>query len=123
MIAATLVLLLQGSQPAASTKGAMLYRRCIACHALEPGGNSPAGPTLHNIVGRRVAAEPGFHYSPALQRFAERHPRWTPQALSLFLVDPLAAVPGTHMGFAGLADPAERRTLIRWLADPQRPAD
>ncbi len=123
MIAALLALLAQASQPSGSTDGAALYRRCVACHALAPGRNSPAGPTLHNIVGRRVAAEPGFQYSPALERFSARHPRWTPQVLDIFLDDPLAAVPGTHMGFPGIADPAARRILIRWLADPHRRTD
>ena len=95
--------------------GERMYRRCYACHALEPGRNTPAGPTLHDIVGRAIAAEPGFNYSPALRRLAERQGRWSPMLLDQFLADPAAVAPGTEMGFPGLEDPSERQALLRWL--------
>ena len=96
--------------------GERVYRQCYACHALEPGRNTPAGPTLHAIVGRPIAAEPGFNYSPALRRLAGRHQGWSPDLLDRFLADPAAMAPGTEMGFSGLARPAERQALIAWLA-------
>ena len=107
-------------EPAA---GERLYARCYACHALEAGASTPAGPTLHAVVGRRVAAEPGFAYSPALTALAERHRVWTPELLDRFLADPEAVVPGTYMGFPGLADPAERRALIAWLSHRSHPGE
>lgn len=103
------------SPPAAAPPGERLYARCHACHALEPGRNTPAGPTLHAIVGRPIAAEPGFDFSPALRRLAARERRWTPELLDLFLADPEAVAPGTEMGFPGMDRPAERRSLIAWL--------
>ena len=123
MILALLAFLAQPAQPVETPDGARLFRRCIACHALEPGANSPAGPTLHNIVGRAVAAEPSFRYSPALQAYARHHPRWTEAELDRFLGDPWGAVPGTDMGFQGLDDPTERRALIRWLTRPDARGD
>ncbi|HEV2817425.1 MAG TPA: hypothetical protein VGW40_09435 [Allosphingosinicella sp.] len=104
----------------AAALAASPYAPCAACHALEPGRNSPAGPTLHAIVGRPVAGLEGFNYSPALRRFARRHPRWTRTLLDRFLADPEALVPGTEMGFIGMSDPARRRALIDWLAVPRR---
>lgn len=101
-------------------QGARAYALCVACHALEPGRNTPAGPTLHNLVGRRVAALPGFNYSPALRRFAVRNPRWTPALLDRFLADPEGLVPGTEMGLVGISDASRRRALIAWLAVPRR---
>ena len=95
--------------------GERLYRRCYACHALEPGRNSPAGPTLDNIVGRPIAAERGFDYSPALRRLAERYRRWTPELLDRFIADPEAIAPGAEMGFIGLSDAGDRRLLVDWL--------
>ena len=100
---------------AAEPDGARLFRHCTACHALEPGANSAAGPTLHGVVGRPVAAETDYNYSPALRRFAKLNPRWTTELLDRFLADPEAVVPGTEMGFPGLADPRARRTLTKWL--------
>lgn len=118
MIAAFLALFAQANAPALP-EGERLFRRCIACHALEPGRNTPAGPTLHNVVGRPVAAQPGFRYSPALRAHARTRPRWTEAELDRFLADPLAAIPGTDMGFQGMTDRRERLVLIRWLARPR----
>jgi cytochrome c len=98
--------------------GERIYRQCYACHALEPGRNTPAGPTLHAVVGRAVAAEPGFNYSPALRRLAQAEGRWTSDLLDRFLTDPAAVAPGTEMGYPGLADAAERRAVIAWLDRP-----
>ena len=99
----------------AAAPGAEAFAECVACHALEPGRNTPAGPTLHAIVGRRIAAEPGFNYSPALRRFARSNGRWTPALLDRFLADPEGFVPGTEMGSIGMRDAARRRALIAWL--------
>lgn len=105
-------------EPAASqlALGERLYRQCSACHALEPGRNTPAGPTLHAIVGRTVAAEADFNYSPTLRRLATQHERWTPELLDRFIADPAAVAPGNEMAFPGFRDPAQRRTLIAWLS-------
>ena len=109
------------SGPPEDRSGEQIYRQyCYACHALEPGRNTAAGPTLHLIVGRPVAAERGFNYSPAMRRLADGQPRWTPELLDRFLAEPVVIVPGTDMGFEGLPDAGQRRLLIDWLAD--RPA-
>ena len=123
MILALLAFFAQSAQPAFAPDGERLFRRCIACHALEPGANSPSGPTLHAIVGRAVATDPGFRYSPALRAHARTHPRWTEAELDRFLADPLGVVPGTDMSFQGIDDPAQRRALIRWLAGPDARSD
>ena len=122
MIVALLALLAQAAAPAPS-EGERLFRRCTACHALEPGRHSPAGPSLHNIVGGPVAGQAGFRYSGALQAYARRHPRWMEAELDRFIADPLAAIPGTHMSFPGIENPRERRALIRWLARPGARSD
>jgi cytochrome c len=41
---------------------------------------------------------------------------WDADTLNRFLAAPLPMLPGTSMGFAGIADDAERRNLIAWLA-------
>jgi cytochrome c len=100
--------------------GEMLYRQaCYSCHALEPGRDTPAGPTLHNILGRRIAARPDFNYSPALRRLAARRGRWTRELIDAFVADPETVAPGTEMSFIGMSD-VQRRVLIAWLADPNR---
>jgi cytochrome c len=95
--------------------GEQVYRSaCYSCHGLEPGGNTPAGPTLHNIVGRPIAAERDFNYSPALRRLARRHGRWTRDLIDRFVADPETLAPGTEMTFLGMSD-AQRTILLDWL--------
>ena len=101
-----------GKRPSAGERG---YQKCYSCHALEPGRNDLQGPNLHRIVGRRVASESGFAYSPALRRWARANPRWTPALIDRFAADPEALVPGTSMHFIGIADPRERAALIAYL--------
>lgn len=100
---------------AAAPDGAALFRQCTACHALEPGANTAAGPSLYGIVGRPVAAEATYNYSPALRRFARTNPRWTPELIDRFIAAPDTLVPGTEMGFSGMADKTKRGALIAWL--------
>ena len=107
-----------GAPSATRSQGERVYRQnCYACHAVEPGGTTPAGPTLHAILGRPIAADPNFRYSPALRRLAADHERWTPELLDRFITDPEAVAPGTQMGLLGLDDAAARRSLIEWLGD------
>ncbi len=112
---------LAAASPSAPARGELIYRRCYACHALEPDRNTPAGPTLHDIVGRPIAAQRGFDYSPALRRLAARHRLWTRELLGRFLADPEAVAPGTEMGFIGMHDSGERRALIDWLGARRKP--
>jgi cytochrome c len=40
---------------------------------------------------------------------------WNEETLDAFLADPLRVVPGTAMGYAGVADAQERADLIAYL--------
>ena len=99
-----------------TSAGERAYQKCYACHSLEGPDPSTQGPSLQAIVGREVAAEAGFAYSPAMRGYATRQRRWTREALDAFLADPQAVVPDNDMGFFGVRDPAERAALIEYLA-------
>lgn len=96
--------------------GERAYQKCYSCHSLEGPDSQLQGPSLRGIVGREVAAEPGFAYSPAMRAYAEQQERWTREALDAFIADPFAVVPDNEMGFFGIRDAAERRALIEYLA-------
>jgi cytochrome c2 len=109
-------------QPPAAAEGEGLsageraYQKCYSCHSLEGPDPRLQGPSLNGIVGREIAAEEGFTYSPAMRAYAGQQKRWTREALDAFIADPLAVVPGNEMGFFGIEDAEERRALIEYLA-------
>jgi cytochrome c len=96
--------------------GQQVYARCAACHAIEA---NRTGPQHCGLFGRRAGTAPGYEtYSKALR---DSHIVWDAHTLDRFLRDPMAAVPGTTMGYAGVKDDAERAALIEWLHDATRP--
>lgn len=98
--------------PATAAAGVQAFAVCGACHSVEEGGDARIGPNLFNVVGRAVAAVPGFDYSDELRAVGGT---WTPAQLDRFLTDPGAFAPGTRMGYTGVADAAERGALIAYL--------
>jgi cytochrome c len=95
-------------------RGRVAFQKCYACHAVERGKNDLSGPSLHRIVGRRVAVE-RFDYSPALRALARRRPRWSEALLDRYIADPESVAPKTSMTFTGMRDPRERADLIAYL--------
>jgi cytochrome c len=89
--------------------GAAIYERCAACHSL---ANDRAGPRHCGLLGRRAGTVPGFDYSEAMKRSGIV---WNEGSLDRFLAAPTRVVPGTSMGYAGVADPVERANLIAYL--------
>lgn len=97
-------------------RGSEIYQRCKACHAL---AYDRTGPRHCGLLGRRAGSVAGFTYSSALR---ESGIVWDRASLDAFLQNPLAAVPGTTMGYAGIADAGERADLIAYLAQIDRSA-
>ena len=100
----------------AVARGARVYERCAACHALE---RDRTGPHHCGLIGRRAGSVAGFAYSPAMRRAGFV---WTEKSLDRFLRSPLTAVPGTSMGYDGVKDDDERRDLILFLREAGRTA-
>jgi cytochrome c len=96
-------------------RGEQVYARCAACHAVE---SNRTGPQHCGLFGRRAGTAPGFTaYSQALR---DSKIVWDARSLDVFLQDPMKAVPGTTMGYAGVKDPKERSDLIAWLRESTR---
>ena len=117
LVGPTLALMLAGpvvaSPDAATLKlGESVYARCAACHAID---TNRTGPLHCGLFGRRAGTAPGFDgYSSAMRPSGIV---WDERSLDRFLKDPLTAVPGTAMGYAGVKDDAERAALIAWLRE------
>lgn len=101
-----------GTDPGSDiARGAAIYARCGACHALT---HHRTGPKHCGLFGRRAGSVSDFDYSEAMRR---SQIVWSPETLSRFLQDPTGVVPGTNMGYAGISDPRERADLIAYLED------
>lgn len=93
-------------------RGKLLFIQCRACHDLQPSPVEKVGPNLAGIVGRSAGQVADFSYSPAL-RGAKLV--WDVATLDRWLEKPGALVPGNIMAFAGVASPADRAALIRYI--------
>lgn len=110
MISAFAAVLAVGIAAAADPeKGKEIYGRCLACHALE---YDRVGPRHCGLFGRRAGSVKGFAYSGAMKRSKIV---WNEKTLDRFLADPLKAVPGTAMTYAGVPEAKERADLIAYL--------
>ena len=113
---ATLVALAFEAPAADAKAGEAVYGRCAACHSL---AHDRAGPRHCGLIGRRAGSVAGYDYSEAMRRSGLV---WTPRTLDRFLAAPMEVVPGTSMGYAGIADPRERADLIAYLERSSRGA-
>ena len=98
--------------------GRQVYRKCQACHSLEPGKNS-LGPSLSGIFGKKAAAAPDYNYSAAMK---SANVVWDAATLDAYLLDPQKLVPQNKMPFPGLKTATERKDVIAYLAAASSPA-
>jgi cytochrome c len=97
----------------AGEPGAQVFRACVACHALVPDQGARAGPSLHGIIGRRIASLPGYNYSEALKHLEIV---WTPETLAkLFEIGPTRYTPGTKMPEQRIGSREDRDALVKFL--------
>ena len=89
--------------------GEAIYARCLACHAL---AYDRTGPRHCGLFGRKAGSVQGVDYSQAMR---QSNIVWDQKTLDRFLENPVKAVPGTSMGYAGIASPTERQALIAYL--------
>jgi cytochrome c len=95
---------------------AVFEARCASCHALDAAAAPMAGPNLAGLIGRRVAGDATFGYSPVLRRAGQAGQRWDAARLDQFLADPEEMFPGLWMGGNGIANAAERAAAVRFMA-------
>lgn len=102
-------LLAGGLTPSERQAGAELYQRCQGCHAL---AYDRTGPRHCGLFGRRAGSLEGYGYSQAMR---DANIVWSRQTLDRFLAGPLEMIPGTTMGYAGIAESSQRALLIGYL--------
>jgi len=98
-------------------RGEVVYQRCLACHSLE---NNRVGPRHCGLFGRRAGTLRGYSYSTAMKNYGVI---WNEKTLDHFLENPMMAVPGTKMAYAGVKDAQERADLIAYLKKATRDSE
>jgi cytochrome c2 len=88
------------------------FETCISCHAYQPDEPALEGPTLWQVVGRRIASLDSFEYSAGLRKIEGT---WDRETLDRFLAAPQVFAPGVRMTFGGVRDTAERAVVLDFL--------
>jgi len=85
---------------------------CLSCHAIAADEPVLEGPTLWQVVGRRIADAPDYEYSDALRKLQGT---WDRETLDRFLAAPQAFAPGVNMTFSGVRSAADRKVVLDFL--------
>jgi len=94
-------------------------RKCSICHTLTVGSARRAGPTLHNLFGRRAGAVADYAYSPTL---TNADIVWSAETIdALFDEGPDHYIPGTKMPMQRIARAQDRNDLIAFLRTATAP--
>ena len=120
MLVLTLMLIAVGSArgqdaaiPAGSPDaGAVVFKKCMACHQIGPNAQNGIAPVLNGVVGRPAGQYPNYSYSSANKNSGLV---WDERTLSAYLRAPAKIVPGTKMIFSGLKKGQEISDVIAYL--------
>jgi cytochrome c len=94
--------------------GATLFKQqCATCHTTNLGDAARQGPSLFNVVGRRVGTVDGFHYSAG---FAKADFVWDDARLDAWITNPQEMIPGSIMAYRQ-AKPEVRAAIIAYLKE------
>jgi len=88
---------------------------CGACHAFEEGAASKIGPTLGGIIGRAIAAVPGFAYSSSLAERAKTDKVWNYDNMNAFIHNPKGYASNTKMAYGGDKNDNRRGDILAYL--------
>ncbi len=96
-------------------------RKCSICHSLTPDGGRRAGPTLHDIFGRKAGTLPGYLYSDTLQ---DSDIIWNEETINaLFDEGPDHYIPGSKMPMQRITQAQDRIDLVAFLRSATAPQD
>lgn len=92
--------------------GAMVFKKCMACHQIGPNAQNGIAPVLNGVVGRPAGQYPNYSYSSANKNSGLV---WDERTLAAYLRAPARVVPGTKMIFPGLTRAREILDVIAYL--------
>jgi len=98
--------------PGRPDAGAVVFKKCMACHQIGPNAQNGIAPVLNGVVGRRAGQYPNYSYSSANKNSGLV---WDEPTLARYLRAPAKVVPGTKMIFFGLKKDQELSDVIAYL--------
>ena len=95
-----------------SADGAVVFKKCAACHSIAEGGANKIGPALWGVLGRQAGSDSDYKYSKAM---AAHGKVWSFEEMNGFLLKPKDCIKGTKMSFAGLKNEKDRAAVILYM--------
>ena len=92
--------------------GAIVFKKCMACHQIGPNAQNGIAPVLNGVVNRPAGQYPNYSYSSANKNSGLV---WDERTLFAYLRAPAKVVPGTKMIFSGLKRDQEISDVIAYL--------
>ena len=94
--------------------GLDLFRHtCAVCHSVDVGVNK-VGPSLWNVVGRKIASVPDYNYSPQMRAASTEWKVWDAEHLDAYLTNPRQVLRGVKMFYA-VPEAKDRSNVIAYL--------
>jgi len=88
-------------------------RKCSVCHTLKAGDANRAGPSLHNVFGRKAGSLKDYVYSEGIKK---SNVIWNEKTIDmLFAKGPQHIVPGSKMPLQMVPNDEKRKALIEYL--------
>jgi len=95
-----------------SADGAIVFKKCAACHSIAEGGSNKIGPALWGVLGRKAGSSSDYKYSKAMAAYGKV---WSFEEINGFLLKPKDWIKGTKMSFAGLKNEKDRAAVILYM--------
>ncbi|PVB62176.1 c-type cytochrome [Labrenzia sp. 011] len=113
---AALPVLAGGALAGDPDKGAKVFKKCAACHAVGENAKNKVGPQLNEVFGRAAGTLEDYKYSKAMISAGDDGLVWDDATLTTYLEKPRAMIKGTKMAFAGLKKEKDLENVIAYLA-------
>lgn len=98
-----------------ASAGETLFKQCLGCHQVGEAAKHQFGPTLNGVLDRTAATTDGYDYSSPFIAARDSGLVWDDKSMDEFLAAPMQYIAGTKMAFPGVADEADRASLIEYL--------
>jgi len=91
-------------------------KKCLSCHNTPDIDKGKVGPSLYNIIGRKIASRTDFNnYSKILKEYNLKETLWTEENLFAYISEPKKFAKGGNMAFAGIKDQKELGNLLKYI--------